>query len=572
MRILLAFIFLFSQITWGQVSNKTAEFNYVWGADYFTNWVLNPSANLNLSNTTTSNATLTRDTTTKLNNVASFNLDTSATSGYAEFTLGTVVAPATAGNCEYKGIYKGDASLLSAQVLDGSSNVLASAALQNSSTNWQTFSVYYPCAASGSRKVRITQTTAGTTAAINLGKLYYGQQTNGGAGVPNNTFSAKISSAGVVSEENEDFINGNCTMAGAIATCTWVTAKFTTAPTCTVDPVVTGAYTSNIYSAPTTTQIQLQTFLTTSGAGSAGNLNLICTRSSTDWIQPTITAPNWDTDWQSYTLTIGAVTTPPTQGAGATNTAKWRRVGDSMEISFTYAQTAAGTVGSGAYLLPIPSGYTIDTNKVTVSTGAIGAGGTIVGNGQISNTNATNTVNANYASVIPYNSTNLQVITNNGSGNVLQPWGSGTYSLNSTSIYVSFIAKVPIQGWTKTLSAPMLVGSVTSNTTGALRIETLTVQSSCTASPCTVTASSSAWYSSVTRSAAGAYSIAVPAGTYSSAPICVANPGDTAIATYPNSRTCSAGTETTTAVPILCGSTANVAADSSFQVICMGAR
>jgi hypothetical protein len=47
------------------------------------------------------------------------------------------------------------------------------------------------------------------------------------------TFSAKISAAGVVSSENSDFINGNCSVAGTSQyTCTFNSGIFTTSPNC----------------------------------------------------------------------------------------------------------------------------------------------------------------------------------------------------------------------------------------------------------------------------------------------------------------------------------------------------
>lgn len=566
MRLITAIIFLFSQLTWGQVVNKTAEFNYVWGADYFTNWVLNPSANLNLSNTTTSNATLTRDTTTKLNNVASFNLDASATSGYAEFTLGTVVAPATAGNCEFKGVYLGDGSLYSAQVLDGSANVLSSARLQNSGSNWQAFSIYYPCAASGSRKVRITQTTAGTSPAINIGKLYYGQQTDVGAGVPNNVFSAQISSAGVVSAENQDFINGNCTNPSTgNYTCTFNTSFFSTTPTCTANTSLSGATGQSVaftvQSSSAITMAVAQDGVTNFNKA----LNLTCTRSSTDWVQPTITAPNWDTDWADYTLTIGAVTTPPTQGAGAVKSAKWRRVGDTMELMFTYAQTAAGSAGSGAYKFPVPAGYTIDTSKVTVSTNAVGAGGTVIGNGQLQNTSTAATNTVTIVEVIPYDTQNLVLYPHNG-GQIAGPMSSSYFGLGNTTIYVTYFARVPITGWTKTLNAPLLVGSVTSNATGALRTEYARIQNNGT---CTILSQSSAWISSLSHPATGQCQLTLPAGVFSDLPVCTCAPQDgvSSVSVCPPQVT-----STTSILAYTAQSTSSTGFDRNFNIMCIGPR
>lgn len=61
------------------------------------------------------------------------------------------------------------------------------------------------------------------------------------------------------------------------------------------------------------------------------------------------------TDWQSYTPTGTWVT-------NATYTGKWRRVGDSMEVSANIAVSGAVT---GNFSLNLPSGYSIDTAKLT---------------------------------------------------------------------------------------------------------------------------------------------------------------------------------------------------------------
>lgn len=73
-------------------------------------------------------------------------------------------------------------------------------------------------------------------------------------------------------------------------------------------------------------------------------------------------------EWISYPLTIGAITSAPTKGTIVTDSARWRRVGDSMELRYDFRQSAAGSAGSGAYLFPLPAGYTIDTTKLTPST------------------------------------------------------------------------------------------------------------------------------------------------------------------------------------------------------------
>jgi hypothetical protein len=151
------------------------------------------------------------------------------------------------------------------------------------------------------------------------------------------------------------------------------------------------------------------------------------------------------TDWQSYTLTIGATTTAPTPGTTTVNSAKWRRVGDTMEITYQFEQTAAGSAGSGDYLFPIPTGYSVDTTKLT----ALNPARTIVGDAKISFGLATSGATTPNASVL-LGTTNANAFkltypntTIEGTATV----NSINYGLSAGSLSFSFFARVPIQGW-----------------------------------------------------------------------------------------------------------------------------
>ena len=199
-------------------------------------------------------------------------------------------------------------------------------------------------------------------------------------------------------------------------------------------------------------------------------------------------------DWQTYNLTIGAVTTPPTLGTN-TNTAYYRRVGDSLEISYVLSQTSAGTSGSGTYLFPLPSGLSIDTTKVTVSTAAIGAGGNVVGNGQISSTTSANAATAyTGVDVIPYNTTNLQLISAVASAGQTSPVGSAFFGLAGSTIYCSFSALIPIVGWSSNTS----MSSDTDTRVVAASVKGL--------SSATLTSSTAISFSSVTYDTHGVFS------------------------------------------------------------------
>jgi hypothetical protein len=144
------------------------------------NYIINPSATKNATRgTATSSASLTRDTDSgdRIDGVASFNCDTSALGGYCEHLMNTINAPDTVGNCAVSFSYKGDGSLYSARLTDGS-NTLVDRALSNVS-DWTDVTVPYPCGAT--RVLRMIQTTAGTSPAINYGKIKYGKNQNIGS-------------------------------------------------------------------------------------------------------------------------------------------------------------------------------------------------------------------------------------------------------------------------------------------------------------------------------------------------------------------------------------------------------
>lgn len=142
------------------------------------------------------------------------------------------------------------------------------------------------------------------------------------------------------------------------------------------------------------------------------------------------------TDWVSYSLTIGATTTPPTKGTTVRDQAIWRRIGDSLEFQYNFEQSAAGTSGSGTYLFPLPSGLSIDTSKLSVDT----TGKIIVGVGRASEPGGTDEI----IEIIAYNSTNFAAKRYNATTLV----GSGLFNLggSGTTVYTMF-AKVPIVGW-----------------------------------------------------------------------------------------------------------------------------
>jgi len=151
-------------------------------------------------------------------------------------------------------------------------------------------------------------------------------------------------------------------------------------------------------------------------------------------------------EWESYDLTIGAVTTAPTKGTIVRDEARWRRVGDSMEIRYDYEQSTAGSSGSGVYLFPIPSGYSINTNKISVTTDSE----IMVGTGWGSNTSTASADATRICTVIPYDTSNLHLNCKPATDSA-SPLGSSLFELGGTaSVVYTFKALVPIAGWSNT--------------------------------------------------------------------------------------------------------------------------
>lgn len=150
------------------------------------------------------------------------------------------------------------------------------------------------------------------------------------------------------------------------------------------------------------------------------------------------------TPWINYgPLTINGSSSNPTKATTTvTDTAYFRRIGDSMHLRYYYYHTdnTGAAAGTGTYLFVIPLALEIDTNKATDSTSTgllypVGtstvAGASFVGVGMVKVWNAT--------------SLNIYVIEAGGpsSGAI-----SSTYfAINQSAMAYGFDCIIPISGW-----------------------------------------------------------------------------------------------------------------------------
>lgn len=191
------------------------------------NFIINPSAARNTRGTSVTSATIARDVLAadRVDGIASFECDTSANGGFCEFATKTIPVSDQTGSCQTTALFKGDGSLYSLQVMSGS-NVLTSLPLGNFADWTQISTAILPCGTP--RSVRLTQTTAGTSPAVNIGKITYGKTSNIGS-VSQATFygSVKLSGCGTWSTTSTSYVD--VAGSGCIYTATGGLAAPTTA-------------------------------------------------------------------------------------------------------------------------------------------------------------------------------------------------------------------------------------------------------------------------------------------------------------------------------------------------------
>lgn len=103
------------------------------------------------------------------------------------------------------------------------------------------------------------------------------------------TFSAKVSSTGVVSTENIDFINGNCTVVTGTYTCNFNSSIFTVAPNCVASPNNTPGVAASGISVIGQTSSAV-TVYTYDNVQAARPFSLVCQKQGVDFVSKTAKA------------------------------------------------------------------------------------------------------------------------------------------------------------------------------------------------------------------------------------------------------------------------------------------
>ena len=257
-----------------------------------------------------------------------------------------------------------------------------------------------------------------------------------------------------------------------------------------------------------------------------------------------VSADQTDYDWTSYTPTFtgfGTVTSPECQHS---------RVASNLLLRCKFT---TGTPTATEARISLPNSLTsADTTKIP----SIQSAGSMVFNA--------NTSNVVSVPLIEPSTAYLTFGFNNASTSGLTKQ-TGSAFIGST-VTASFTATIPMP-WSSNQRAPTLVGSVTSNSTGAERIERATITNNGT---CAISSQSGSWMTSATFSSTGLCNLVWPASTWSSAPTCTC----TAAQTGGSGVHCSwnSGVPTTTGVSTWTVNGANGLVNTNISLVCMGPR
>lgn len=136
------------------------------------------------------------------------------------------------------------------------------------------------------------------------------------------------------------------------------------------------------------------------------------------------------TDWEGYTPTFSGINA----GTAPNQIYRWRRVGDTMEVTGFVEAGGTGMNISDAVTVSIPSGYTIDTNKIKASLEQ-----------NLGSVSLLDQLVRRYVGSVNYSSlTSVRFVVDT---NFLAPNIPSTAWFDSPSDAISWSFKVPIVGW-----------------------------------------------------------------------------------------------------------------------------
>lgn len=377
------------------------------------------------------------------------------------------------------------------------------------------------------------KTTSAYTANAYFDKAYIKQGIGTQALQLDYLYSAKVSSAGAITDETSDFIS-SCSASAGKTTCQFTTGRFTVIPNCWAITKTTsgGTISETIYMDTanySTTEVAFKQV--ESGSASSDAANLFCMKTGADYLAASAAVYSQSSanfsGINGGAITIGATTTAPTKGTTTIDRVMYSRYGNRLNADYQYNQTVAGSDGSGDYLFTLPAGLSFDSNEVTFDATASAtwiAGTKIDPRAFVGRSTSSLNGDINIDMVmIAYSATQFRVLMTNstvlssstfydvgvlGTSEIAGMRLSGTPSYN-------FKIDAPILGWSNSSSivgtfagtpkVPGLDGNVDSFT---INYGTTNGTTDCSASPCSyLDQFGTGGVASITRAGAGSYVI-----------------------------------------------------------------
>ena len=590
MKKIILLISLLTTIAHAQFDTRAIETKVINGVFGYRNLITNPSCKRNIAGITGSSVAAVRNTTTALDGITDCTWNPTATSQTLTYAYDSLPAGLKGQNCEARILYLGDASLVKANVQINSVNVASDLQLTNSGTNAAVASINYPCG-DGSTATTLVLTSTGDAANIQYA-VYGGQATNLNSGsqvTPWVAYTPTVQGFGTLTNVSVFYriVGGNIEIQGKFQAGT-VTASegriylptgYTSADTNRIATIqaVGHWWQANPTVAPGAILIEPSVTYVTLGSGSSGNnsfgkLNGSGVSASNELvgffasvplsgqgIGTTVSIPSGPASWSGYHATDCAWTTSsssfadPAADASCTFTERTNRNFGTV--------TSAGSKLPGIVFTPPSTGrYYIcalaqasNSTSSNYSAYSMTDGTTEIAQGSSRYPNIVSTPICGIYNAASVASTTIKL--------QLKSIAGGNAIIDGSS---SNAIEWSIYSLDQAFPAPVLVGSITSNSTGAERLERAAVTSTCSASPCTIASQSGSWLTNITRASTGNYSINFAAGMFSAAPTCniIANGLIATINTNP----------TTSAVVIDTKNTAGTSTDAQFFVQCMGPR
>jgi len=258
-------------------------------------------------------------------------------------------------------------------------------------------------------------------------------------------------------------------------------------------------------------------------------------------------------------LEVRGSTSDPVKGGIVRDKVWLSKKGEMAHIEYQFHQNSAGSNGSGYYLYKLPAGLNFKSTVLpapgtlpTATPAAYKVGTAVFHN---------HSVSADPCDALAYDADEFVIVCKNA-------WnGSGVYEFGLTNLSFGITIDAPIEGWSTTQNAPTLVGSVTSGSGNAIRIEYASVSDTGT-----VSSESSDWITGNCTNASPRV-CTMPSGLFSIPPICFATGTDSSSTpdTYPTIQSVS-----TTSFSVMTNNHlpgfSNVTNQRPFNVTCMGPR